>query len=526
MLRSTAFRSSAAGAFACALFVSAFAAAQPAPAPPPPQPVPPAPAPTAPPQPAPVPVPAQAVPAPTAPMPTSSAPLEPAPITPTPVPAAAPAIDVVPPATAVDTPPAVPLAEPALHGVGPDTESLPWYDAIEFRAFVDGYFSLNYNLPKPQGGSNGVTRAYDDSNGFGLSWAGVDATYPAEPVGGTVSLRFGPTAQRIANSCISGTCDSSVGLSFVKQAFASWRPWRPIQLDFGKFDTIYGAEVAESQDDMNYTRGVVYWFTQPLFHTGLRVNAQLTDELTLRALLVNGWNNTIDNNLGKDLGLQLALNLPRSGNGGTLLATSLGYLVGPEQDDYAVVKCDPSTQYFDPTVPSGCSTGTGGPTSGTVDRGTSNTKGLRNLIDFVATLTPTDALTIQLNADLDIERVRDTVDSSRFIQHEWWGVMLGARYSFVEQFAVAVRGEYLADPDAYGTGIAKLYAPTDPNVPPPSDVKLVTGTLTLDYRPSEYLILRLDNRIDWSNKEIFPKSVRDLSGTLPTTTLGVVVTTN
>jgi hypothetical protein len=433
--------------------------------------------------------------------------------------------DAVPPNQPLEPAPA-PLAEPALHGAAPETESLPWYDAIEFRAFVDGYLGLNWMRPKPPGGANGVTRAYDTSNGFGLSWAGVDATYPAEPVGGTVSLRFGPTAERIANSCISGTCDSSVGLSFVKQAFASWRPWNPIQLDFGKFDTIYGAEVAESQDNMNYTRGVVYWFTQPLFHTGLRVNAQLTDNLTLRALVVNGWNNTIDNNLGKDLGLQLALNLPRSGNGGTLLATSLGYLGGPEQDDSAMIQCDPATQHFDPSSPSGCSAGMGGATSGRVDRGSSNTKGLRHLIDFVATLTPTDALTIQLNADLDIERVRDSVDTTRFVQHEWYGVMLGARYQFVEKFGAALRGEYLADPDAYGTGIAKLFAPTDPNTPPPSDIKLLTGTLTLDYRPADFLILRLDNRVDWSNKKIFPKSVRDLTGVMPTTTLGVVVTTN
>jgi len=168
----------------------------------------------------------------------------------------------------------------------------------------------------------------------------------------------------------------------------------------------------------------------------------------------------------------------------------------------------------------------GGATSGKVDRGSSNTKGLRHLIDFVATLTPTEKLTVQLNADLDIERVRDTIDTSRFIQHEWWGVMLGARYAFVDKFAAAVRGEYLADPDAYGTGIAKLYAPTDPNAEPPSDIKLLTGTLTLDYRPADFLILRLDNRVDWSNKKIFPKSVRDLSGVMPTTTLGVVVTTN
>lgn len=442
---------------------------------------------------------------------------------------AATSLEVVPPPNRPLEPAPVPLAEPVLHGTSPEVESLPWYDAIEFRAFVDGYLGLNWQLPKPSAGANSVTRAYDTSNGFALSWAGVDATYPAEPVGGTISLRFGPTAERIASSCLSGTCDSSVGLSFLNQAFASWKPWNAVQFDFGKFATIYGAEVAESQDDMNYTRGVVYWFTQPLFHTGLRVNAQLTENLALRGLLVNGWNNTIDNNLGKDLGLQLALSLPRSSDGGTLLATSLGYLGGPEQDDYYNATCDASSQHFDPTSPTGCSAGAPGAgqaTSGRIDRGSSNIKGLRHLIDFVATLTPTDKLTVQLNADLDLERARDTVDPTRFIQHDWWGVMLGARYQFIEQFAVALRGEYLADPDAYGTGIAKLFAPTDPNTPAPSDIKLLTGTLTLDYRPADFLILRLDNRIDWSNKQIFPKSVRDYTGTMPTTTLGVVVTTN
>jgi hypothetical protein len=426
----------------------------------------------------------------------------------------------------LDVEPAPPLPEPVLHPVGSEVDALPWYDAIEFRAFVDAYLSVNWGMPKPQGGTNSLTRAYDTSNGFSLGWAGIDATYPAQPVGGTLSLRFGPSAERIGTGCISGTCDAAVGLSNVKQAFASWRPWSSLGFDFGKFDTIYGAEVAESQDDLNYTRGIVYWFTQPLFHTGLRVNAELTEELTLRGLIVNGWNNTIDNNVGKDLGLQLALNLPRASDGGPMLAASLGYLVGPEQDDTAIVQCDPNTQYFNYKVPSGCSTGAGGETSGVVDRASSNTKGLRHLIDLVATFTPTEALTVQLNADLDLERVRDSVDPQRFIQHQWWGVMLGARYAFVDQFAVAARGEYLDDPDAYGTGIAKLYPSTDPLLPGPSDVKMVTGTLTLDYRPSDYLILRLDNRIDWSNKKVFPVSVRELAGGMTTTTLGAVVTTN
>jgi hypothetical protein len=520
-MKSTASRISVCAILLGALPATQIASAQPAPAQPAPaQPAPAQPTPAQPP-PAPAPAPTPVTPAP-APAPT---PIEPAPVAPAPQPLPPPAL-VVPPPDA----PTAPLPEP-LHPIDSASDALPWYDAIEFRAFVDSYLGLNWNMPKPQvgappSGGNRIVRAYDTANGFALSWAGVDATYPAEPVGGTLSLRLGPTAERIAGACVSGTCDSAAGLSFVKQAFASWRPVDALQLDFGKFDTIYGAEVAESQDNMNYTRGVVYWFTQPLFHTGLRVNAELTDWLTLRGLLVNGTNNTLDNNLGKDLGLQLVATLPRSGDGGTLLTASLGYLVGPEQDDYLVVNCDPKTEYFDPSQPTGCGQGAGGATSGTVDRGTSNTKGLRHLIDAVATLTPIEPLTVQANFSMDLERVRDSIDPTRFIQHSWWGIMLGARYAFVDEFAVAARGEYFADPDAYATNVANLFKPTDPNTAPPSDIKIVTGTLTLDYRPADYLILRLDNRIDWSNKQMFPKGLRSYSGTMPTTTLGVVVTTN
>jgi hypothetical protein len=414
-----------------------------------------------------------------------------------------------------------------LHGVAPEADVLPWYDAIEFRAFVDAYYSQNLNFPKPQTGANGSTRAYDTENGFALAWAGVDASYPADPVGGMLSLRLGPSAQRIGRSCLTasddppGTCDDSVGLSNVKQAFGSWRPGgagSPVELSLGKFDTIYGAEVAESQDNLNYTRGVVYWYTQPLFHTGLRVVADLTDQVTLRGLVVNGYNNTIDDNLGKSLGLQVAFTLPRSDYGGDLLSASLGYLGGPERADYKVVRC-PTGQHFDSGAPTGCalndaSTQSGAPTEGQVDRPVTNLEGLRHLLDLVVTLTPIQELTVTLNGDLGAERVRSRADEQRFVQHVFWGGMLAAQYMVNEMFAVAVRGEYLSDQDGFATGYA------------PNDIELVTGTLTLDVSPADFLLIRLDGRFDWSSKQIFAKSVRELTGTMPTATLGVVAFTD
>jgi hypothetical protein len=473
-------------------------------------------------------------PAPGTPVPTPA----PAPPVVAPAPAPAPpeasALPAAPePATApVATLPELPApvaTEPAPHA---DIEQAPpaadedWYDAFDVRVFADAYYSLNYNFPKPQTGGNDVIRAYDSANGFSLAWAGLDISHAADPVGGTLALRFGPSAKRYNSSCFSAKCDADYDLGNVKQAFASWRPGGeggPVTIDFGKFDTIYGAEVAESQDNINYTRGVLYWLGQPLFHTGLRVNAELGQYFSLRALAVNGWNNTVDNNSGKSFGLQATVHAPR-GDGHDIVAASLGYLGGPERDDYAVVHCDPGSK-FDLASASGCSVGTGD-SSGTVGRASSNSKGWRHFLDLVVTSDPIEALHLVLNADFGVEEVRDGDLSTQFNAQQWWGAMLGARYSLSQAFAVGGRGEYYRDDDGLTTGSVFQDRAAQTGVLPIGGTTIFTGTITLDYMPTKNLMLRLDNRVDHSDKQIFPKGVRSLTGTLVTSTLGVVVTTN
>ncbi|HEX2673849.1 MAG TPA: porin [Polyangiaceae bacterium] len=412
---------------------------------------------------------------------------------------------------------------PPVHAQAPAQEAVlaedgHWYDSFALRAFADTYFSLNYNSPKPQSSGNGVIRAFDTSNGFAVAWAGLDISHPAEPIGGTISLRFGPSAQRYNSSC-AGKCDADYGLQNVKQAFASFRPGgkdSPITLDFGKFDTIYGAEVAESQDNINYTRGVLYWLGQPAFHTGLRANWEATKNLRARALVVNGWNNTIDNNTGKTFGAQLTAHAPRN-ESHDWISASLGYLGGPERDDTVSVQC-PTGTVFDPGSATGCTAGTSGSTSGTLDRPGNNSSGWRHFVDLLITADPTDSLHLVLNADYATEKQRDTDFATTFSAHAWYGGMLGARYLVCDKFAVAGRGEIYRDKDGVTTGSV--------NGIPITGATIYTGTVTLDLIPGKNLLVRLDNRVDSSNKQMFPKGVRELSGTMFTTTLGVVVTTN
>jgi hypothetical protein len=399
-----------------------------------------------------------------------------------------------------------------------DDDEEAWYDAFDVRLFSDAYAGVNYNFPKPQTSTNGISRYLDPSNGFALSWVGIDVSRVADPVGGTLSLRFGPSAHIYGSDCPGGGdhCDAAHSLENVKQAFGSWRPGgadSAFDIDLGKFDTIFGSEVADSQGNLNYTRGVLYALGQPHFHTGVRASLDLGEHLTLRALVANGWNNSLDNNAGKSFGLQAVARVPGS-DSRDLLVASLGYLLGPERDDLANIVC-PSGQQFDPSQLRGCAPRSSPLASdtGTVGRSSSNTRGLRHLVDLVLTSDPIDSVHLVLNADFGMERVRNADFITTFDPKQWWGGMLGLRYAVTDKFGIAGRGEYFHDDDGLLT-----YAN--------NTVDIVTGTLTLDYRPGKNLILRLDNRLDWSNHTIFQKNIRSLVGTLPSSTLGVVVTTN
>jgi hypothetical protein len=91
--------------------------------------------------------------------------------------------------------------------------------------------------------------------------------------------------------------------------------------------------------------------------------------------------------------------------------------------------------------------------------------------------------------------------------------MLAGRYWFSDAFALGARGEYLKDRD----GLL---------IPRATGLDLMSGTLTLEAKPTNNLIFKLDNRVDYGSKQIFQKSLREDTGYQITTTLGAVVTTD
>jgi hypothetical protein len=409
------------------------------------------------------------------------------------------------PASNANAAPPVSVAAAAPPPSAPAAETTPppppWYNNLKVSAFADAYYSLNFNFPHPQGGTNAAfgvpggngERAYDFNNGFSLHWAGVDAVYTYGNVGGTVSLRFGPSTVGYNGN------DVPSGAQFIKQAFATWKPFGTdgkLTLDLGKYDQPYGSEVADSQLNINYTRTFLYWLGQPLHFTGLRVDYAASDQFDIKFFLANGWNRVVANNSFGGLGIQnFGTQIMLKPDPANPTMFMLGYMVGANQNDVTAAVIAPPA----PAVPA------------TYDSGAKTR--LRQFVDFVADIDPIPSLRFLANGDYGTEKLAaGTAIGTNTAK--WYGANLVISVKASDKFFIAPRGEIYVDDHFSFPGLANKVTFTD-------------VTLTAGYTPSPNFVLKLDLRGDHADQPIFPsKNIDDSKYSQYTATLGVVATTN
>jgi hypothetical protein len=165
---------------------------------------------------------------------------------------------------------------------------------------------------------------------------------------------------------------------YLKEGYLSYLApmGKGLQIDVGKFVTNAGAEVVETKDNWNYSRS-----------------------------LLNGWNNSVDNNSGKTTGFTLALNPTKK------LGFSENYYVGPEQ--------------------------------------TNNNSNFRHLTDTVVTFTPNSKLSLMAIYDYGHEAFSPASPL-------WWSRFAGyIKYAPNAKWAVATRGEWFKDHNGFTTGTAQ-----------------------------------------------------------------------
>jgi hypothetical protein len=335
------------------------------------------------------------------------------------------------------------------------------FGSTNVTGFVDGYYGYNFNHPHSR---TSDFRAFDSpTNQFSLNMIQLIFNKAPDPGNSRLGYRlaFGyGEAMNVVNR------SDPAGLGFaqyLKEAYFSYLApvgANGLQFDFGKFVTPHGAEVIETQDNWNYSRGVLFTYAIPFYHFGLRSKYAFNDKYSLSGYVVNGWNNVVDNNTGKTVGVGFGWT-PNS-----KFSLSQNYMAGAEQEGL--------------------------------------NKNWRQLSDTVVSISPTDRLSFILNYDYGRG---DRVDGL-FDPVSWQGWAGYVRYKFSDRNAFAMRYEWFNDSDGLTTGAAQ-------------QLKEFTGTF--EHRIAQRLITRWEYRYDYSNQPSFTKGDAP-TGSQSTVAAGLIYT--
>jgi hypothetical protein len=191
-----------------------------------------------------------------------------------------------------------------------------WFENVNVSGFVDVYYGYNFNQPGngPGGVRENQLRNFDLHNDqFSLSLFELSIRKDPAPFGFRVDLDFGPTTEVVHGTEPTPAFGAAVGeagneiYKHLQEAYLTWQPNSMWKVEVGKFVTHMGFEVIESKDNWNYSRGLLFAFAIPFYHSGLRIS-HAHENFWVNGYIYNGWNNVTEDNAGKTFGAQLGLN--------------------------------------------------------------------------------------------------------------------------------------------------------------------------------------------------------------------------
>lgn len=365
-----------------------------------------------------------------------------------------------------------------------DGPMLSFFRGTTLNFGVDGYYGYNFNAPV---GRVNLLRAYDvTSNSFNLNQASVVIERLASTesrLGGRIDLQFGQATETLQGSSANEQRPQVWRNLF--QAYGSYLApvGSGLQLDFGKFASSLGNEGNYTKDQIAYSRAYSFNYL-PFYHMGLRANYNLTPKVNVAYWLVNGANDTEDNNGFKSQAFILTLK-PVS-----TVSWNVNYYFGEEAHDVqATLNPGAPTSPTQPGLP-------------TVNISPAP-NGREHIFDTYATWQATPKLTLIGEADYVLNR---TVQEQQPARVAIGGVT--AKYALPRNWNVGVRAEYFDDRGGLFSGATQA---------------LKEATFVVDHTFTPGFMARAEYRRDWSNREFF---LSDTAGVLKpaqtTATLGLV----
>ncbi len=299
-------------------------------------------------------------------------------------------------------------------------------DMFTWQILASGYYM--FNAHRVGGPYNAVGYPYSRNHGFGLNFVGGDIELMGEKGGMRVDLRWGNGA------------DELTGIAPVKQGYVTYIPCDKLQLDLGFWDTVFGAEVVDEWQNINFTRGALYFNLQPFNHLGIRGIWEASDEITLTGIITNGG---VFGGRANDLAQQADIQVPTFG-------AQVGWAPNDEWGVFFGFLAGPN--------------------------GTDGNKDWEEFIDLVVSWSNGDWTAI-FNGDIVLSPNGPTT-GNQFEQ--LYGLSGAGQYQLNEHWAFGLRYEYLNGDGNSGA----------------SWLHTVTGTVR--YIPVEFLVISLEPRAEFA----------------------------
>lgn len=328
---------------------------------------------------------------------------------------------------------------------------------IHVHGLVDAGYEYNLNRPNTfnsKGGANAFStggdlnqlRVFDpNANGFSLTQGNIHIDRTVQNgVGFVTDFNFGNVANilgqatRYSNINPAGTSNTIIEPT---QFYLTYTVpvGSGINLQAGRFVTLLGEEVIPVYNNLEYneTRSLLFGFAIPFTHTGIRAQYTLNDYVGATVGVNNGWDDLSDNNDGKTIEAELALNTKDKN-----LSLVLNGIWGPEQVNH------------------------------------SNSK--RWVLDEVLTWKPWFATNVTLIANADYGHEGGPVSTTPLVTSfgnllnnlapgpsgtvtiprsvNWYGVAGYFVYDATDALEFATRGEFFGDPQGARTGLKENVA--------------------------------------------------------------------
>jgi hypothetical protein len=307
-----------------------------------------------------------------------------------------------------------------------------------FTGTIDGYYSFNFNKPIVGGQRVNDLRAFDTRDqSFSLNYGEIAVDYKPNNVGVHADIGFGDAAD-VVHAAEPGGQNL---WRHIQQAYITGTHGK-LTLDFGKFVTPIGAEVIETKDNWNYSRGILFTWAIPFYHFGGRATYAVNDKVSLAAYVVNGWNNVRDNNTAKSVGFV-----------GTFKPTSKWTLV----------------------------------TNLLVGKEVASTDQSRTLLDGILTFNVNDDFALMANYDFGKDYGPNLLPGVRGAEADWQGIAGYFKAKVSDKITISNRYEWFDDRAGFMTGTAQ-------------ELQSYTATAMIPWEGASFWA---EYRRDWSNADVF-----------------------